>query len=148
MFMFQALWGKTQPVFAFYDSGCSNACLRTGKPGNQLRGQVLAKGPFVVEGVNGVQIEAGDEWLVHLDRVDGRKQELRGLNLNQITGTAPRFNIKVATNAVKTDMPDDTLLQSYSLPIVIQYNSIFPRAIHSLPNGLTILQVCPCLPRQ
>ena len=37
---------------------------------------MLAKGPYLVEGVNGVLIEAGDEWLVHLDRVDGRKQEL------------------------------------------------------------------------
>ena len=27
----------------------------------------------------------------YLDRVDGRKQELRGLTLSQIVGTAPRF---------------------------------------------------------
>ena len=46
MFMFQALRGKTEPVLAFYDSGCSNACLKTGIPGVQLKGQVLAKGPF------------------------------------------------------------------------------------------------------
>ena len=148
MFMFQALRGNTAPVFAFYDGGCSNACLRTGIPGTQLRGQVLAKGPFIVEGVKGVLIEAGDEWLVHLDRVDGRKQELRGLTLNQITANSPRFNIEEATNAVKADKPGDDLLRSCSLPKVvggtvdiligIQYNSIFPQPIHRLPNGLEI----------
>ena len=52
---------------------------------------MLAKGPFLLEGVNGALIEAGDQWLVHLDRFDGRKQELRGLTLSQIVGTAPRF---------------------------------------------------------
>ena len=68
MFMYQALKGKTDPVNGFYDSGCSNACLRTGIPGAQLKGQVLAKGPFNITGVNGVNITAQDERLVHLDR--------------------------------------------------------------------------------
>ena len=76
----------------------------------------MAKGPFIVEGVKGVLIEAGDEWLVHLDRVDGRKQELRGLTLDQITANSPRFNIEEATNAVKADKPGDDLLRSCSLP--------------------------------
>ena len=30
MFMYQPLKGKNNPVNAFYDSGCSNACIRTG----------------------------------------------------------------------------------------------------------------------
>jgi hypothetical protein len=76
MFMYQALKGKTRPVNGSYDSGCSKACLRTGIPGAQLKGQVLAKGPFNITGVNGVNITAQDEWLVHLDREDGRKQLL------------------------------------------------------------------------
>ena len=42
MFMFQALKGKTKPVNAFYDSGCSNACLRVGIPGVELQGKKLA----------------------------------------------------------------------------------------------------------
>merc|ERR1719186_58417 len=57
MFMFQALKGRTAPVNAFYDSGCSNACLRDGIPGVQLKGQMLAKGPFTVGGVNATQIQ-------------------------------------------------------------------------------------------
>ena len=61
MFMFQALRGRNKPVNGFYDSGCSNACLRTGVPGSQLKGQVLAKGPFNITGVNGVNITAQDE---------------------------------------------------------------------------------------
>ena len=148
MFMFQALRGKTEPVLAFYDSGCSNACLKTGIPGVQLKGQVLAKGPFTVEGVNGVLIQAQDEWIVHLDRIDGKKQELRGVTLDQITANSPKFNIEEATKAVKADNPEDCILQSCSLPTIvggkvdiligIQYNSIFPEPVHHLENGLTI----------
>ena len=148
LFMFQALKGNTKPVFAFYDSGCSNACLRSGIPGVELPGQVMSRGPFTVEGVNGVIIEAGDEWLVHLERVDGRKQALRGLTLTQITGNSPQFNIERAAAAIKADKPDDMILQQCSVPSVvggsvdvligIQYNSIFPQPIHRLPNGLEI----------
>ena len=122
--------------------------MRTGIPGVQLKGQVLAKGPFTVEGVNGVLIQAEDEWLVHLDRVDGRKQELRGVTLDQITANSPKFNIEEATSAVKADRPGDIILQNCSLPKVvggtvdiligIQYNSIFPQPIHCLSNGLEI----------
>ena len=148
MFMFQALKGKTNPVNGFYDNGCSNACLRTGIPGTQLKGQVLAKGPFTITGVNDVSITAQDEWLVHLDREDGRKQQLRGVTLDTITGDSPTFNIEKATSEVKADKPTDPMLQNCSLPkcvggvvdilIGIQYNNIFPQPIHHLPNGLTI----------
>ena len=150
MFMFQALKGRTEAVFAFYDSGCSNACLQTGVPGDQLKGQVLAKGPFTIEGVNGVLITAQDEWLVHLDREDGRKQELRAVTLDKITADCPRFNIEEATRAVKKDKSEDSILQNCSLPSIvggtvhiligIQYNSIFPKPIHRLPNGLEIFK--------
>ena len=148
MFMFQALKGRTGPVNAFYDSGCSNACLRDGVPGVQLRGQMLAKGPFTVGGVNGITIQAMDEWLVHLDRVDGRKQQLRAVTLDRITGDSPIFSIEEATEAVKSDNPENQLLQNCCLPksvggvcdilIGILYNFIFPKAIHHLPSGLTI----------
>ena len=60
-----------QPVNAFYDSGCS------GVPSTQLQGQRLVTGPFNLTGLNGVCIQARDEWLVHFDRVDGREQLLR-----------------------------------------------------------------------
>ena len=148
MFMFQALRGKTQPVNGFYDSGCSNACLRTGIPGVQLQGQRLAAGPFNITGVNGVTIKAQDEWLVHLDREDGRKQLLRGVTLDIITGDSPIFDIEEATKEIKMDMPDNAVLQGCSVPksvggvvdilIGTLYNLIFPKPIHYLPNGLTI----------
>ena len=81
MFMFQALKGRTDPVYAFYDGGCSNACLKTGVPGDQLKGQVLAKGPFTIEGVNGVLIKAQDEWLVL--RLPKRQKKFRDPNLGK-----------------------------------------------------------------
>ena len=76
-----------------------------------MPGQVISKGPFTFDGVNGIIIEAGDEWLVHLERVDGRKQALRRLTLNQITGNSPQFKIEKAAAAVKADKPDDLILQ-------------------------------------
>ena len=148
MFMYQPLRGKTKPVNAFYDSGCSNACIMTGIPGAELSGQVIAKGPFVVEGVNSIKIEAKDEWLVHLDRADGRKQLLRGVTLDTITADSPMINIEAATKEVKDDKPDDAYLQSCCLPTIVGgpvhilignlYNSIFPEPIHHLPSGLTV----------
>ena len=119
MFMFQALRGKTQPVNAFYDSGCSNACLRTGIPGVQLQGQRLASGPFNVSGVQGITIQAKDEWLVHLDRADGRKQLLRAVTLDTITGDSPVFNIEEATNELKQDKPSDPVVQNISVPLCV-----------------------------
>ena len=148
IFMFQPLRGKTKPVNAFYDSGCSNACLRSGVPGTQLHGQRLATGPFNVTGVNGVCIQARDEWLVHLDRVDGRKQLLRAVTLDTITGESPVFNVEKATEEIKADKPDDFMLQNLCVPSCVGgevdiligtlYNLIFPKPIHHLPNGLTI----------
>ena len=148
MFMFQALKGKSRPVNAFYDSGCSNACLRAGVPGVHLQGQRLAKGPFNVSGVQGITIQAQDEWLVHLDRADGRKQQLRGVTLDTITGDSPVFNIEQATKELKEDKPNDPALQNCSVPkcvggqvdilIGTLYNLIFPQPVHHLPNGLTI----------
>ena len=148
MFMFQQLKGKTKPVNAFYDSGCSNACLRKGIPGVQLQGQKLASGPFSVIGVQGVTIEASDEWLVHLDRADGRKQLLRAITLDCITGESPLFNVEAATKDLKDDKPTDCVLQNLCVPkcvggevdilIGTLYNLIFPKPVHHLPNGLTI----------
>ena len=148
MFMFQALKGKNKPVNAFYDSGCSNAVLKAGIPGVELQGQRLAKGPFNVFGVQGVTIQAQDEWLVHLDRADGRKQLLRGVTLDTITGDSPIFNIEKATREIKEDNPSDTVVQNLCVPkcvggevdilIGTLYNLIFPQPIHHLPNGLTI----------
>ena len=124
--------------------------MRSGIPGVELPGQVISMGPLTVEGVNGIIIEAGDEWLVHLERVDGRKQALRGLTLNQITGNSPQFKIEKAAAAVKADKPDDLILQQCCVPSIvggtvdvligIQYNSIFPQPVHRLPNGLEIFK--------
>ena len=96
MFMFQAL--KEKAVNAFYHSGCSNACLKAGIPGVELDEQRLTKGPFNVQGIT---IQAQDEWLVHIDRADGRKQLLRAFTFDTNTGESPVFNVEQATMALK-----------------------------------------------
>ena len=114
----------------------------------QLHGQKIASGPFNVTGVNGVNIQAHDEWLVHLDRADERKQLLRAVTLDRITGESPIFNVESATKDIKNDKPSDKVLQSLCVPssvggevdilIGTLYNLVFPKPIHHLANGLTI----------
>ena len=51
LFLFHATQGKTKPVNTFYDTGCSHAVFMEGIPGNQLRGQLVCRGPFSIGGV-------------------------------------------------------------------------------------------------
>ena len=109
-------------------------------PWNSTKGQKLVTGPFNVTGVNGISIEAHEEWLVHLDRADGRKQLLRAVTLDTITGDSPVFNVEEATKDIKGDNPNDPNLQKLCVPkcvggevdilIGTLYNLVFPQPIH------------------
>jgi len=61
LFLFHATQGKTRPINTFYDTGCSHAIFLDGVPGNQLRGQIVSKGPFQINGVGGLNTKALDE---------------------------------------------------------------------------------------
>ena len=148
LFLFCPVEGKTRDLNFFQDSGCSSALFKTGVPGSELRGQVIEKGPFIVEGVNGVKITAGDEWLVQLKRSDGRIQLMKGLTMDVITGDFPKISTAKAVQEVKEDLPSCLELQACRVPdlaggsvdalVGILYNAIHPTPIHTLPSGLTI----------
>ena len=148
LFIFCPVEGKTRDLNFFKDSGCSSAIFKTGIPGAELRGQVVEKGPFIVQGVNGVKIVAGDEWLVQLNRTDGRVQLMKGLTMDVITADFPKISTAQAVQEVKDDLPDCVELQACRVPdlaggtvdglIGILYNAIFPVPVHTLPSGLTI----------
>ena len=148
LFIFCPVEGKTRDLNFFKDSGCSNAIFRTGIPGNELRGQIVEKGPFIVQGVNGIKITAGDEWLVQMYRTDGRIQLVKGLTLDVITGDFPRISTAEAVQEVKDDKPECEELQACRVPNLaggtvdglmgILYNANFPVPVHTLPSGLTI----------
>jgi hypothetical protein len=109
---------------------------------------VVEKGPFIVEGVNGVKIVAGDEWLVQINRTDGRVQLMKGLTMDVITAGFPKISTAQAVKEVKDDLPDCAELQACRVPdlaggsvdglIGILYNAIFPVPVHTLTSGLTI----------
>ena len=148
LFIFCPVEGRTRDLNFFKDSGCSSALFKSGIPGKELHGQIVEKGPFVIQGVNGVKIMAGDEWLVQLYRTDGRIQFMKGLTLDVITADFPKISTAQAVLEVKNDNPECAELQACKVPdlaggsvdglIGILYNAIFPVPVHTLPSGLTI----------
>ena len=148
LFLFHAAQGKTAPVNTFYDGGCSHAVFKDGVPGEQLRGQLVTKGPFTIGGVGGLTTQALDEWVVSVPRSDGRKQLIQGLTVKKITSEFPMTNLEAAFKEVREDDPSNTILQECKVPALaggvvdmllgIKYNSIFPTPVHTLPSGLTI----------
>ena len=54
LFLFHGAKGRNRSLNTFYDSGCSHAVFKSGIPGTELKGQVVAKGPFNIGGVGGM----------------------------------------------------------------------------------------------
>ena len=148
LFLFHGAQGRNRPINTFYDSGCSHAVFKSGVPGTELKGQLVAKGPFHIGGVGGLHTMAEDEWVVLMPRVDGRKQLVQGLTVPTITCDFPLIPLDAAIADIKNDNPSNAELQNCKVPplaggvvdvlLGIKYNSIFPEPVHSLPNGLTI----------
>ena len=150
LFLFHPTQGKTRPVNTFYDTGCSHAVFKEGVPGGQLRGQLVAKGPFDIGGVGGLTARANDEWVVGVKRMDGRTQLVQGLTVETVTAEFPTLNLTAAVADVKAADSSNQLLQRCQVPQLAggsvdmllgsKYLSIFPKEVHSLPSGLTIYQ--------
>ena len=148
MFLFHAAQGRTEPVNTFYDNGCSHAVFKDGIPGDQLRGQLVAKGPFNIGGVAGLTTKALDEWVVVVPRTDGKKQLIQGLTVPRVTSDFPLTNLEAAFEDIKNDDPSNATLQRCKVPplaggcvhmlLGIKYISVFPKEVHTLPCGLTI----------
>ena len=148
LFMFQGVEGLNNPVYTFYDSGCSEAIFREEIPGKELRGTVLAKGPFQMGAVGNTPVVAEEEWLVQMSREDGKKQLIRGVTMKQITCDFPLADTTKAEAEVRASDPKDKLLQGCKLPKIvggrvdvllgIHYSNIHPVSIRQLDCGLTI----------
>ena len=150
LFLFHAAQGRSAPVMTFYDSGCSDAVFKEGIPREQLRGHIVAKGPFNIDGVAGLSTLALDEWLVSVPRTDGKKQLIQGLTVPRITSDFPYINLEAAVKHIKQDNTSNNILQNCRVPATaggsvdmllgIKYISVFPKEVHTLPCGLTIYQ--------
>ena len=147
-FMIGQTKGKTRPLNILYDSGCYGLLLKEGVQHELGKSILKTKGPFVVNGVGNTSVKVNDEWLTTLKLLNGSRQAVEGWTVDEVTAPLPMINV---SKAVK----DDSKLQSMIAQLVVggdcdillglMYNAIFPKEVHSLPNGLTIyeLQITP-----
>ena len=154
-FMIGQTKGKTRPLNILYDSGCYGLLLKEGVQHELGKSILKTKGPFVVNGVGNTSVKVNDEWLTTLKLLNGSRQAVEGWTVDEVTAPLPKINVSKAVKDVKADKPEDSKLQSMIAQLVVggdcdillglMYNAIFPKEVHSLPNGLTIyeLQVTP-----
>ena len=148
LFLFFHVKGKSRGVNFFFDKGCSTACFKEGVPGTELNGKIIAKGPFVIGGVAGIEVQARDEWLVSVERTDGYRQLIKGLTVDKVTCDFPMVDVDKAVSEVKRDKPGNRVLQECRVPQLAggvtdvllgnHYSLVHPDPVHTLESGLTI----------
>ena len=151
MFMFQGVEGKTRSVNWFYDSGCSNLIMKNEIPVEEYDSTLLQKGPFCIGGIGEAKVIANAEYLISVQRKDGRKQHFQGVTMDRITSDFPIVNLETAVADVKKSDQDNQILQACSVPpqvggsvdvlVGIMYLSSFPELVHMLDCGLSIFKV-------
>ena len=150
-FMFCKIKGKQNDVQAFIDNGCNCAILRDGIPQEEFRSCLLQEGPIRIDVATGVKVEAQGEWATLLPLNDGSFQPVRSLSVAKVTSDMPTLRLKPLLNKIKSENRGDIkskMLQNLQVParlggeidaiIGIQYKSIYPEEIFTLPSGLTI----------
>ena len=154
-FMVGQTKGRTRPLNILYDSGCYSLLMKDGVQHELGKSVLKTKGPFEVIGVRNTPVKVKDEWMTTLELLDGSRQAVEGWTVNVVTAPLPSVDLSKAVKELKDDKPDDEKLQSMFVQLVAGgecdillgqlYNAIFPKAVHSLANGLTIyeLQVIP-----
>ena len=148
--------GKTRGLLNLYDTGCGGVLFREGVPQHELAPAVLrTKGPFVVKGVGDTTVKVNDEFMCTMSLRDGTRQVLEGWTVDKITATLPFVNLTTAESELKADKKENGELQELKcqpevggdcdILVGLMYSTIFPVAVHSLTNGLTIykLKVTP-----
>ena len=150
IFMFFGAKGKTRSLMVFFDSGCSRFIMRECIPGQELPASLVKRGPIPIGGVGGVSVFASGEYIVAMDTVEGKAQQLQGVTVPVITGDFPQLDITEAVSAVKAGNRTNSKLRGCKFPksvggsvdclIGIQYNQLQPKLVHMLPSGLAIYE--------
>ena len=110
MFVLARFKGKTQPVLAFLDSGCSDSVLEYGIPGTQLPGFCINQGPISCTGVGNIQLKARQEWRVQLKMKDGNYQDVQGLTHDNVCAPMPIFDTTAAVRELKASDHSNKIL--------------------------------------
>jgi len=109
------------------------------------------KGPFNIKGVGGTSVQVQDEFMVTVNLADGTRQVMEGYSTDRITDALPFVDLRQAEHELKTGLPNNNELQSLQCPdqiggdvdvlVGILYQNIFPKAVFTLENGLTIYEM-------
>ena len=150
-FMFCKIKGLKNDVQAFLDNGCNCAIVRDGVPQEEFRSCLLREGPIKIDVATGVKVEAQGEWGTLLPLNNGSFQTIRSLSVAKVTSDMPTLRLGKLLAKIKTENtgnPRAKMLKNLQVPsklggeidaiIGIQYKSIYPREVFSLPSGLTI----------
>ena len=134
----------------FFDSGCSKFIMRDTIPYNELPASAVRQEKIPIGGIGATTVYASGEYLVAMETVDGKFQQMQGLTVSSITSDFPYLDISDAGDEVIRNAPRNKSmdLKRCKLPksiggtvdclIGIHYNSLQPRLIHMLPSGLAI----------
>ena len=104
-FVFCLIKGKTRPVLAFLDSGCSTALVREGVPEKEFNSKLLKKGPSSLNVATGVMVATGGEWGMAIPLGDGTYQAVCALSVKQITRQKPQMDYRPALKKVQDNYP-------------------------------------------
>ena len=150
-FMIGQTKGKSRPLNTLYDSGCYALLLKEGVQKELGKSVLKTRGPFHVNGVGNTTVTVNDEWMTSLPLCDGSRQIVEGWTVDEVTGYLPQADLSEAVTELKNDDNNNTKLQKMFVKLVTggqvdillgtMYNAIFPKPVHSLPNGLTICSI-------
>ena len=150
-FVFCKIKGKESDVQAFIDNGCNCAILKDGIPQREFNSCMLRKGPIQIDVATGVQVEAQGEWGTVLPLNDGSYQVLRCLTVPRVTSQMPTLHLRALLGKIKSDNKSHKnfkSIQNIQVPqmlggeidmiLGIQFASVYPEEVFSLPSGLKI----------
>ena len=105
----------------------------------------------MVKGVGDTTVKVNDEYMCSVSLFDGSRHVMEGWTVDKITAPLPKVNMMAAETEIKESLKENQELQKLccqptvggdcDILLGILYTSIFPIAVHSLPNGLTIYKL-------
>ena len=152
VFILTVVKGRLNPVMCFMDNGANCWIAQEGIPEQEFISVKLNHGPIPLSVAGGNTAYASGEYASLLPLVDGSFQCVRGLTLQQVTGSMPELNLVPVFENLKAsaEVSDNDRIQNLSIPkklggniqmlLGIKYQNIFPKVLHTFPNGLTIFE--------
>ena len=157
IFMFSYAKGKTRPVTVFYDLGCSHAMYKEGIPGGELDAVKIRQGPMVIAAAGDMTVQVNDEWVVVMERYDGKRQAMIGVTADNLTSKFPlidtaeahkdivnyakkKLNRNMSERISKLKVPPQ-VGGSPDVLLGIKYQSCHPEIVFQMPSGLFIAKL-------